>query len=49
VDLFLQEWLGRYLTGVTAAVVLVSHEQEFVERSCNHIAEVISCTSRILY
>jgi len=43
-DVFLQEWLGRYLTGVTAAVILVSHEQEFIEKSCNHIAEVISCT-----
>ncbi|KAG0612189.1 hypothetical protein M758_6G009100 [Ceratodon purpureus] len=35
-----KEWLGRYLTGVTAAVILVSHEQEFVEKSCNHIAEI---------
>jgi len=43
-DVLLQEWLGRYLTGVTAAVILVSHEQEFIEKSCNHIAEVISCS-----
>ena len=34
-------WLGRYLTGVTAAVILVSHEHEFIEKACNHIAEVL--------
>lgn len=36
----IQEWLGKYLQGVTAAVVLVSHEQDFLEKACNHIAEV---------
>lgn len=36
-----QAWLGRYLTGVTAAVILVSHEHEFIEKACNHIAEVL--------
>lgn len=35
-----KQWLGKYLSGVTAAVILVSHEQEFIEKSCNHIAEI---------
>lgn len=45
----LQQWLGKYLSGVTAAVILVSHEQEFIEKSCNHIAEVISCHSWVAF
>ncbi|KAL3685846.1 hypothetical protein R1sor_003868 [Riccia sorocarpa] len=33
-------WLAKYLKTVTAAVVLVSHEQKFLEEVCDHIVEV---------
>ncbi|KAL2653884.1 hypothetical protein R1flu_022012 [Riccia fluitans] len=39
-DMKAKLWLAKYLKGVTAAVVLVSHDQKFLEEVCGHIVEV---------
>ncbi|CAM6103536.1 unnamed protein product [Calypogeia fissa] len=35
-----KKWLANYLKGVTAAVAIVSHDQEFLEKVCDRIVEI---------
>jgi ATPase subunit of ABC transporter with duplicated ATPase domains len=39
-DIFSIRWLEEYLTGLRGAVVVVSHDREFLNRLCTHIVDL---------